>query len=151
VNRATWVVLLAVLSVAVVGWRLHERRAAARQAAVDRSLLREWALTKTAVGRSAPLAGISFERRDIRMLSENRQNELSDLPGFRPYQHRCAGCHGLPDPTQHRPAEWPGVVDRMGGHMKQAGLFPLSAEQRRGIAEFLQTASKTPGSPRTGP
>lgn len=142
VKRATWTVLLLVLAAAVVGWRLHERRAAARQAAVERSLLRQWVLTKTDVGRSAPLAGISVERRDIRTLSANGQEELSGLPGFQPYQHRCEACHGLPDPMLHRPSEWPGVVDRMGGHMTEAGLFPLSAEQRVAIVEFLQAASK---------
>jgi len=133
--------LLLVLAVGVVGWRLHERRAAARQAAVERSLLRQWVLTKTDVGRAAPLAGISFERRDIRTLTEKRQKELSGLPGFEQYQHRCEACHGPPDPTLHRPSEWPGVVGRMGGHMEAAGLFPLSAEQRAGIVEFLKAAS----------
>ncbi|MEJ2215303.1 MAG: hypothetical protein P8099_01690 [Gemmatimonadota bacterium] len=139
--RRVWLVLL-VVGVAVVGWRLHERRAAVRQAAVERSLLRQWVLTKTDVGRSAPEAGISFERRDIRPLTIARQEELSGLPGFGQYQHRCEACHGPPDPTLHRPSEWPGVVDRMGRHMQAAGLFPLSAQQRVGIMEFLQAASK---------
>lgn len=139
--RRTWIILLLVLVAALVGWRLHERRAAARQAAVERSLLREWALTKTDVGRSAPEAGISFERRDMRTLAARQQKELSGLPGFRQYLHRCEACHGPPDPTLHQPSEWPGVVDRMGHHMEAAGLFPLSAEERAGIVEFLEGAS----------
>jgi hypothetical protein len=139
--RRTWIILLLALGVTVVGWRLHERRVAARQAAVERSLLRQWALTQTDVGRAAPEAGISFERRDIRTLDAGRQADLSGLPGFRRYLHRCESCHGPPDPTLHRPSEWSGVVDRMGRHMQAAGVFPLTAEERAGIVEFLEAAS----------
>lgn len=140
--RRMGILVLLVLGVGVVGWRVHERRAAVRQAAVERSLLRQWALTQTDVGRSAPEAGISFERRNIRTLDAARKSELSDLPGFQQYQHRCEACHGAPDPTLHQPSEWAGVVDRMAVHMQAAGLFPLSAEQRAGIEEFLEAASK---------
>ena len=139
--RRVWIIPLLVLGVTLVGWRLHERRAAARQTAVERSLLRQWALTQTDLGRSAPEAGISLERRHIRTLDEARQKELSDLPGFRQYQHRCESCHGLPDPTLHEPSQWAGVVDRMGRHMQAAGVFELSAQEWAGIVRFLETAA----------
>ncbi|MEJ2186748.1 MAG: cytochrome c [Gemmatimonadota bacterium] len=140
--RRSWIILPLLLGVTVVGWRLHERRAAARQGAVERSLLRTWVLTQTDVGRSAPEAGISLERRDVRTLDAGRRKALAGFPGFGSYQHRCQSCHGLPDPTVHQPSEWSGVVDRMGRHMKAAGLLPLSSEDRAGIVEFLETASE---------
>jgi len=33
----------------------------------------------------------------------------------------CTQCHRLPDPRQHRPDDWPAVVERMRIHMRTSG------------------------------
>ena len=54
----------------------------------------------------------------------------------------CGRCHELPDPSQHSPEDWGGVVTRMTGHSESMlGQFTSQADTRRLIA-YLQTASQ---------
>jgi cytochrome c2 len=55
---------------------------------------------------------------------------------------RCGRCHELPDPSQHTPDDWAGVVRRMQGHMEpMLGEFMSQADSRQ-ITAYLQTASR---------
>jgi cytochrome c2 len=55
---------------------------------------------------------------------------------------RCGRCHELPDPSQHTPDDWAGVVRRMQGHMEpMLGEFMSQADSRQ-ITAYLQTASQ---------
>lgn len=54
---------------------------------------------------------------------------------------RCAGCHALPLPRQHTPAEWPAVVAFMGRRSK------LDAGELARIERFLVTVAGRPPDP----
>ena len=40
------------------------------------------------------------------------------LQGFQQAQVTCSQCHIMPNPNQHTPTEWPGVISRMEGNIK---------------------------------
>ncbi len=63
--------------------------------------------------------------------------ELGSAAGkaFREY---CSQCHVLPDPGQHTADKWPGVVERMKGHMKSMGKQVPDEKSLREILGFLQ-------------
>lgn len=54
------------------------------------------------------------------------------------FDQTCSRCHALPDPQAHAAAEWPAVVARMQGYMRQAGRAPLSGEQIERLDAFLE-------------
>ena len=56
----------------------------------------------------------------------------------RAYAQTCSRCHALPDPRQHSAGQWPGVVGRMEGYMRQRGLPLPSANEVKDIDGFLQ-------------
>lgn len=86
-----------------------------------------------------PLAGVSA-RRDIRVAPARPGDFGSDTTGalWHRFNHRCASCHALPSPIQHRPQEWEPVVRRMGENIDSAGLLPLSKDDLSAITEFLR-------------
>ena len=51
------------------------------------------------------------------------------------YVRRCAGCHTVPLPGAHTPAEWPGVIGEMAARAR------LSAQERADIERFLVAVS----------
>lgn len=86
-----------------------------------------------------PLAGVSA-RGDIRVAPVEPGDFAADTTGavWHRFNHRCASCHDLPSPIQHRPREWEAVVRRMGENIDSAGLLPLSKEDRTTITELLR-------------
>jgi len=58
--------------------------------------------------------------------------------GARLLQRFCERCHVLPDPRQHSAAEWPGVVEKMKGHMEAMGKPLPDNKTLRDIVGFLQ-------------
>ena len=58
------------------------------------------------------------------------------------FRDRCSQCHALPDPAQHTPEEWPGVVERMRDNMKRMGVDGLSEAEATAITGYLQDASR---------
>lgn len=73
------------------------------------------------------------------------QVRRADLPsgvGRNLFVARCGRCHELPDPAQHTPDDWAGVVRRMQGHMEpMLGEFMSQADSRQ-VTAYLQTASQ---------
>ncbi len=73
------------------------------------------------------------------------QVRRADLPrgvGRNLFVAQCGRCHELPDPAQHTPDDWAGVVRRMQGHMEpMLGEFMTQADSRQ-ITAYLQTASQ---------
>ena len=59
-------------------------------------------------------------------------------PDTKLFSTTCAQCHAVPAPAQHTATEWPAVVDRMLLHRKDAGLAPLSPEERASIVTYLR-------------
>ncbi len=54
----------------------------------------------------------------------------------------CARCHPLPDPRRHAAQEWPRIVERMKGYMRNSGR-PLPPEAEfQGIISYLQRQSR---------
>jgi len=53
------------------------------------------------------------------------------------YAQRCGQCHTAYDPHSMTPAMWDAQVGLMDGKIRDAGMPPLSAEQRQIILEYL--------------
>ncbi|MFZ0888057.1 MAG: hypothetical protein WA005_06370 [Candidatus Binataceae bacterium] len=53
------------------------------------------------------------------------------------YVKRCGGCHPPYNPHALTPAMWAVRVDAMEPKITQAGMAPLSAEERRVILDYL--------------
>lgn len=53
----------------------------------------------------------------------------------------CTRCHALPDPGQHTPDEWPGVVERMRENMRRMEVPEPSVEDMAAIVSYLQRAA----------
>ena len=73
------------------------------------------------------------------------------------YSIACTQCHALPDPQRHTAREWPGVVQRMQGHMAWANTVVGAPELRTNpvldtteILRFLQRYARPEGSPLGG-
>lgn len=77
-------------------------------------------------------------------LQEHAQKPLTahypdlDSPAGRAFRATCAQCHALPDPTQHTPSEWPGVVGRMQRNMAVMGKPVPDRATIEAIVGFLQ-------------
>lgn len=66
------------------------------------------------------------------------------------YSIACTQCHALPDPQRHTAREWPGVVQRMQGHMAWANTVVGAPELRTNpvldtteILRFLQRYARS--------
>lgn len=49
----------------------------------------------------------------------------------------CSQCHPLPDPTLHTAPEWPGVVERMRGHMEEMDTRVIPDSEKDEIVGYL--------------
>ena len=58
------------------------------------------------------------------------------------FTRTCSRCHAVPDPSQHTAEEWPTVVERMRGHMRQQEVGDLSDREARAIVDYLKRASR---------
>lgn len=66
-------------------------------------------------------------------------DELPDGgPGARLFADTCSRCHALPDPAQHAPGEWPGVVARMRANMRAMRVEEITDEQAAAIVDYLE-------------
>jgi len=63
-------------------------------------------------------------------------NDLNSHAG-QLYAQTCSRCHALPDPRQHSADQWPGVVARMEGYMRQRNLPRPNADEVKEIDTFL--------------
>ena len=66
------------------------------------------------------------------------------------YSIACSQCHALPDPQRHTAREWPGIVQRMQGHMAWANTVVGVSELRTNpvldtneIVRFLQRYARS--------
>ncbi len=57
------------------------------------------------------------------------------------YMKRCGNCHQPYDPHSMTPAMWQVQVPMMEQKMQQAGMHPLSDEDRKTIMDYLQRNS----------
>jgi mono/diheme cytochrome c family protein len=71
---------------------------------------------------------------------------LKPLPGAPPepgsegaelFRTACSRCHALPDPALHMAQEWPAVVDRMRGRMREMGTETITDRERDVIVAYL--------------
>ena len=54
----------------------------------------------------------------------------------------CSQCHPLPDPKLHTAQDWPGIVERMRGHMKEMGKPVINDRERDRISGYLSRLGK---------
>lgn len=76
--------------------------------------------------------------------------DASALPageGADVFQTMCSRCHALPDPMQHTPAEWPGVVARMRQNMETMNVEPITDAEAQAIIRYLEGAAGGSGAP----
>lgn len=93
---------------------------------------------------SAP--GAAERREIVAYLREHAMRGVTEegLPagaGRDAFVRACSRCHGLPDPGQHGPDEWPEVVERMRVNMETMGVEEISDLDAREILRYLRTAS----------
>lgn len=99
---------------------------------------RELAATRLAPDGTAPRAGISARAPiDVARLPDELAARLHGSADFHRLSHRCGVCHATPDPRLHTQADWPAVIDRMAGVIRDAGLLPLGAEDRAAVLRIL--------------
>lgn len=70
-----------------------------------------------------------------------RPEALPEAPGAELFGRACSRCHALPDPAQHTPEEWPGVVARMRENMRRMDVEEITDAEARTIVRYLQGAS----------
>ncbi len=61
----------------------------------------------------------------------------SESPSARLYVERCGQCHAAYNPHQMTAGMWQAQVDAMQARMQQAGIAPLSADERAAILDYL--------------
>lgn len=62
--------------------------------------------------------------------------------GREDFRRACSRCHALPDPGQHRPEEWPGVVERMRRNMERMDVEGISDAEARRVVRYLQRTAR---------
>lgn len=65
-------------------------------------------------------------------------------PSARVYVDKCGQCHAAYDPRSLTPAMWATQVSLMEGKMMQAGLQPLTAQERNMILDYLEHNASPP-------
>jgi len=66
------------------------------------------------------------------------KNSAPDIKkGYGLVQTFCVECHQSPNPAQHTPAEWPGVLDRMHRYMRAQHRPVPTAADRKLILDYL--------------
>jgi cytochrome c2 len=80
----------------------------------------------------------------------DRKNPALRTASGQIYSIACAQCHALPDPQRHTAREWPGVVQRMQGHMAWTNTVVGAPELRTNpvldtteIVRFLQRYARS--------
>jgi diheme cytochrome c len=61
----------------------------------------------------------------------------ADSPQAQVYVQRCGQCHSAYDPRSMTSAMWDTQVTLMEGKIREAGLPPLSDDQRKTIMDYL--------------
>lgn len=61
-----------------------------------------------------------------------------NTPAGKAFEEICSQCHALPDPSQHAPQEWSGVVARMKQHEAMMGRVVPDFHMTEQIVGFLQ-------------
>lgn len=61
--------------------------------------------------------------------------------GREDFRRACSRCHALPDPGQHTPEEWPGVVERMRQTMERMDVERISDAEADRIVRYLRRAA----------
>lgn len=72
-----------------------------------------------------------MQRRGTPQSTPEAETPATQSDGARVFARYCTQCHRLPDPRQHRPDDWPAVVERMRNHMRTSGrgvASPTSSE-----------------------
>jgi hypothetical protein len=88
---------------------------------------------------NSPSAGLSILRQiEVEPIDPREIGADTASLGFHRLVHRCGSCHATPSPKIRTAPEWTNVFSRMGKHMKEAGLIPLSKEDQALILTFLQ-------------
>jgi len=85
------------------------------------------------------------------LLSYLQQNSLNtadqsklkglDTPGGMKFIQTCSQCHALPEPNQHTPQEWPGVIARMQQNIQFMNKSLIKPEEEALILEYLLPAT----------
>jgi cytochrome c5 len=57
------------------------------------------------------------------------------------FRRACSRCHALPDPGQHTPEEWPGVVERMRRNMERMDVEGISDAETSRVVRYLRRAA----------
>lgn len=133
----TTALVLAGAGAGFLGWRVQSGQEARRRDAIERSLLRSWALEETDLRRTASAAGISLHRPELVPLNRRRLGALAEGHDFHAFVQRCTSCHATPDPSMHTPREWRAVVHRMSAWIDKAGVLPMEAAEREALTRFL--------------
>lgn len=144
VDRRALLGAITLLAVAggVLAWSGAQRREAAREAGIERSALREWALHDSDLREDAALAGVSLNRPRVTPLDEDALGGLARSPDYPVFLHRCTSCHATPDPGMHEPGQWRGVVRRMDGWREKAGVMPITDDEREAVVRFMDRAAR---------
>ncbi len=58
------------------------------------------------------------------------------------FQNVCSQCHGLPGPSLHTAAEWPGVVERMRINMRNMGKRVITEKEKDTIVSYLTRTTR---------
>lgn len=69
------------------------------------------------------------------------QEKLRHSPGFSEAKKVCAQCHALPNPDQHPPAAWPGVVARMDSYIRGSNKRSPTDGEREALIGYFQANS----------
>jgi hypothetical protein len=62
-----------------------------------------------------------MQRRGTPLPAPALESPAAQSEGAAVFARYCTQCHRLPDPRQHRPGDWPAVVERMRIHMRTSG------------------------------
>ena len=90
-------------------------------------------------GTGAPLARISTRlEAPVTPLSPGDLGADTLGLAYHLFRRRCAACHVAPSPKSPPPEGWPRALERMSGHIQDAGLLPLEADDRRSILDLLE-------------
>ena len=89
------------------------------------------------------LAGMSAVKRvDVDPLRMKDLNGDTLGPGFLTYHARCTSCHETPDPGMYTISVWRGTLRQMGKRQLEAGLMPITEDDRSVMLEFLRRHAK---------
>ncbi len=66
---------------------------------------------------------------------------LPAAPGRDAFATTCSRCHEMPDPKQHPPQDWAGVVRRMAEHVESILGDTLARREIQRIVSYLETVS----------